>query len=273
MPSPTRPKIELIAVLCAALLAPAASADDGWEATLTPYLLLPGVEAKLRFDLPAGDPEVEEGPSEVLALINMAAMLKGEARNGRLIMMFDWLYIDLGDVQSVLRDVEFPDGTVPVNASVMVDSAASFDGFAVLLAGGMRLLDEPSYSFDAYGGVRTLNLSAAWNWTITGAIASPGNSYSFASSGEVEDVSENWDALLGVRGRWQFGAELSAFGVADHGWGDGSSSWQWALGLGWQRGQLGAEIAWRELGWRGIGAESVGELRLYGPAFGVSWAF
>jgi hypothetical protein len=244
-----------------------------WQGSVTPYLLLPGVDADFGIDAGGGAPEVGAGPSGVLSMINFVVMLKGEARRGRTFVFADWMYLDLGNVDSVVRAVEFPDGTVPVGASLTLDSDASFDAFMVMGGGGWRALDAPRGNIDLYGGLRTLNFSSSLRWTLTGAITSPGGGYSFPTSGELASNSETWDALLGARGAWRFAEHWSAFGFGDHGWGHGSESWQWGFGLRWQPRAVSLEVAWRELGWLGLGDDNSGTLRLYGPAFGATFTF
>ncbi len=248
-------------------------AGDNWRFALTPYLFLPGVEAEFGIDASGGAPAVGSGPSDVLAWINLAVMLKAEARRGGAFTFVDWMYLDLGNVDSVVRSVDFPDGSVPVGASVTVDSDASFDGFMVMFGGGWRVVDDAAGELDLYGGARTLNLSTSLRWTLTTAITSPGGGYSFPLAGEIGASDETWDGAIGVRGAWRFGERWRAFGVADHGWGHGTESWQWGLGLSWHPNATSVELAWRELGWQGLGDDQRGRLRLYGPAFGATFRF
>lgn len=264
--------LALIVALAGASTA-AEPASDEWRVSVTPYLLLPGVDAEFGMDGPSGSPEVDGGPTDVLALINFAVMLKAEARSGRGFVLVDWMYLDMGEADSVVREVEFPDGTVPVGASLTVDSDASFDGFMVTLGGGWRALERPTTELDLYGGLRTLNLSASLRWTLTAAITSPGGGYTFPIAGSIESNDETWDALVGARGSWRFAEDWRAFGFGDHGWGHDTESWQWGLGLSWRPGSASFELAWRELGWHGLGDSGAGDLRLYGPAFGATFRF
>jgi hypothetical protein len=254
-----------------------AGADDsavgGWQLELTPYLMLPGVEASIGLSSPDGDPSVDSGPSDVLALINMAVMLKAEARRERVFLFVDWMYLDMGNADSVIGAIEFPDGTVPVGASLTLDSDASFDGFMVMVGGGYRVLDEARGELELYGGVRTLNLSTSLSWTLTAAITSPGGGYTVPASGEIGGVSESWDAVLGVRGALHLAERWRAFGLADHGWGDGTASWQGVVGLRWLGDSTAIELAWREIAWERIGPEKQGSLRLYGPVIGATFRF
>lgn len=251
----------------------ASAADDDWSVSLTPYLLLPGIEASLGYDAPAGDPDAEAGPSDILSTINFVVMLKTEVRHGRGFSFVDWMYIDLGNVDSVVRDVQFPDGTVPVGASVTVDSDAYFDGFIVMFGGGYGLVEDDAFDLDAYGGLRTLNLSAGLRWSLTTTITSPGGSQTFPLSGVVEDSSETWDVVLGARSSYKLGDDWTVFGLADYGWGHESSSWNAMLGVRWRWGDASIDGGWREIAWEGIGESSHGRLRLFGPIIGATFRF
>ncbi len=269
------PRGTLLALVlaCASVAVAAEPAPEEWHLTLTPYLLLPGVDAYTGIRSPDGTPDVDSGPSDILSLINFTVMLKAEAQSGRRFMLVDWLYLDMGNVDSTVRAIEFPDGIVPISASVMLDSDASFDGFMVMLGGGYRVVDDPAWQFDAYGGLRTLNLSSSLRWSFTTSISSPGGAHSFPASGEVASNSEVWDAVLGARGAWLIDERWRLFGVADYGWGDHSRSWQWTVGISLRGESTSVELAWRELAWLGLGDDQQARLRLFGPAIGATFRF
>lgn len=259
-----------------AALAPvgiAAAAEDDWSLQLTPYVLIPSVEASLGFQAPGGSPEFGAGPTDWLELINAVAMLQAEARRGRAFVTFDWMYLDMGNVDSVVRSVEFPDGTVPVGASATLDTDTSFDGWTVMVSGGYRVLDGEQAWLGLYGGLRTLNLTSGVRWELTATITSPGGSASFPASGATEVHDETWDAVLGARGAWRFGEHLGAFALADLGRGDGSSSSQWTVGALWHFDNASVELSWRDVRWEGLFVADRGELELYGPVIGATFRF
>ena len=260
--------------LCLACATAQAQDADDWTIAVTPYVLLPGVDAELGVSGPGGgSPAIEVGPTDFLALVNFAAMVKVEARHGRGFTFVDWMYLDLGDANSVVRQIDFPDGSVPIGVGVVTDTDASFDGFTVTLGGGWRFYESGPLELDAYGGLRTLNTSASFSWSFTTTISSPGGGYTFPQSGALEHSDETWDAMTGLRGRWLLGDGWRAFGVVDHGWGHETESWQWALGTSMQKGSISLELAWREIGWAGLGGSGTGKLRLHGPALGATFRF
>jgi hypothetical protein len=262
-----------LALLLVSTAARAADAED-WTVAVTPYILLPGVDAELGVSGGGGgSPSIEVGPTDFLALVNFAAMLKVEARQGRGFTFVDWMYLDLGDADSMVREIDFPDGSVPIGVGVATSTDMSFDGYTVALGGGWRFYDEGAIELDAYGGLRTLNLSASLRWTFNTTITSPGGAYTFPSSGLLEDTDETWDAMVGLRGRWDLGDGWRAFGAGDHAWGHETESWQWSLGVSKQKGSISLELAWREIGWAGIGGSGAGKLRLHGPALGATFRF
>lgn len=263
-----------VGALGASLCAAPVPAEEGWALSITPYLMLPGVDALVGIESPGGGaPSVGAGPSDAASLINMAVMVKAEARREREFLFVDWMYLDMGDANSVIAAIEFPDGTVPVGGTLTLDSDVSFDGFMVMAGGGYRMLEAERSTLDLYGGIRTLNLSTSLRWALTAAINSPGGGYTFPATGQLEGSSDAWDAVVGLRGSLRLAERWRAFGVADVGWGDGSDSWQAILGLSWRAENTSIEFAWREIAWHGIGQAQGSSLRLYGPEIGATFRF
>jgi hypothetical protein len=264
----------LVCAAASALAAPAAPATDAdWSLQLTPYVLIPSVEASIGYQAPAVSPEVGAGPTDWLELVNAVAMLQAEARRGRTFVTVDWMYLDMGNVDSVVRSVSFPEGTVPVGASATLDTDATFDGWTVMLSGGYRVVDDDRAGLDLYGGLRTLNLTSGLRWELAASVSSPGGSASFPASGAVEMHDETWDAVVGVRGDWRFGDHLGAFALADLGRGDGSGSSQWTVGAAWRFDTASVELSWRDIRWEGLFAAAGGALELYGPVVGATFRF
>jgi hypothetical protein len=262
-----------LAAAALTLLAGTARAEDEWTLQLTPYVLIPSVEATLGYQAPGGSPDVGAGPTDWLELINAVAMLQAEARRGRVFVTFDWMYLDMGNVESAVRSVGFPDGTVPIDASANLTTDATFDGWMVTLSGGYRVVDGEDLDLGLYGGLRTLNLTSGVRWELTASVTSPGGSHTFPASGAVEVHDETWDAVVGARGTWRFGERFGAFALADLGRGDGTESAQWTLGASWRFASTSVELSWRDIRWRGLFAAERGELALYGPVVGATFRF
>ena len=251
----------------------ATAAPDDWALQLTPYVLIPSVEASLGVTGPGGAPDVGAGPTDWLELINAVVMLRAEADRGRGFITLDWMYLDMGNVESVVRSVSFPDGTVPVSATANVDTDTTFDGWTVMLSAGYQVVDAARSSLGLYGGVRTLNLESGLRWELTASVTSPGGGASFPASGALERQDETWDAVVGARGAWRFGDRLTAFALADLGWGDGSGSSQWTVGASWRFEAASVELSWRDIRWEGLYAADRGDLELYGPVVGATFRF
>ena len=78
----------------------AQAANDGWTFSLTPYLWLPTIEGKLRYELPpgSGDPTIGVGPTDWLELLNYAALVSGSARKGRYSITSDFVYLSMSKI-------------------------------------------------------------------------------------------------------------------------------------------------------------------------------
>ena len=83
-------------IFFAALLAasPLVQAQEQWTYSLTPYVWLPSINGKLKYEIPpgaGGAPEVDTGPNNYLEHLSMVLMLAGEARKGDWAIFTDFI--------------------------------------------------------------------------------------------------------------------------------------------------------------------------------------
>jgi hypothetical protein len=101
----TIPGLALAATL--SLVAPHAGAQtaapnppaDRWTFSVTPYLWLPGIDAKLNYGPPAAGsptPNVGVDADALLRALDFGLMFNGEARRGRWLVATDFNYGDVG---------------------------------------------------------------------------------------------------------------------------------------------------------------------------------
>lgn len=118
-------------------------ADSSWEFRITPYAWLTGLTGDIsKGPLTLG---IDQGFSDIVDDLNMAAALQMEARNGRWGIMADGFYADIGTAAET-RSALYGEGKVGLKQ------------FLGELALAYRVYEGPNSFVDLYGGFRYNNL-------------------------------------------------------------------------------------------------------------------
>lgn len=268
---------------CVALSGPGIGAQeraDRWVFSVTPYLWLPGVEAELRHGPPpgsGGSPNVGVDSGSLLGSIDMAAMVAGEARRGRWVIVADGIYLDLGRSSSIVRSVDFDPGRGPVNVTTTaLDAGTSTElrGTLFTLLAGYAAITGAAATLDVMAGVRGLRLKAGTDWRLSAAVAGPAGGTEFAREGSVEGSDELLTGIVAVRGRARLGAGgWFADYHADVGSGSSARTWQLAAGLGHAFGWGDAVVGYRRLHYRAGGARLIERFDAAGITLAARFSF
>jgi hypothetical protein len=259
--------------------APAEAADDlydgGWHFSLMPYIWLPNVNTKLRFDnLPPGQGSTADSESDsggLLQHLDFALMFSAEARNGRWAILTDFAYVDFSKEDSSLTSVT-GGGRLPIARQQNVDTNLSLTGFIWTLAGSYTALRTESFTLDVVGGARYLFVRAELEYDVGVTLTGPG--FTLQRSGTLAREAHIVDGIVGARGIWKFGrTPLFISYYADVGAGTSDLTWQAIVGLGYAFSWGDIRLAYRHLSYEQSGDRMVRELRLSGPAFGVNFRF
>jgi hypothetical protein len=257
----------LVAALAAAIAfaAPAAAQDED-HFTVTPYIWLPNIDGNLRFNIPPGadgSPNVEVGPNDYLENLEMALMIAGEARFGRVSAFTDLIYLDFGTQGSSVVSVTGPLGNeLPID----IGSEVEFKGLLWTLAGGYELVHGDNFTLQAFGGVRYLSSEADLNWTLSGPLNQ------FPQSGATDRDTETWDGLVGVRGEGRAGNWIFPY-YLDVGAGDSDLTWQALAGVGYRWGWGDLRLSYRHIAYEQGDGELIEDVAFSGPAIGASFRF
>jgi len=226
-------------LICSA--ATAQEAQSGWKFSAMPYVWLPGIKADLKYGPPSGgssSANVSANESDVLSNLQMAFMIAGEARKGPWSIATDYMYLDLGNIDSKVKSVDFNPGSGPVNVSTSQlggSSETSFKGSIWTLAGGYAAINTPSATLDVIAGFRYLGLEASSEWSLNAAVTSPNGTQTFNRTGGVKKTTDITSLIVGAKGRVNLGQGGWFIPYyADIG-GDGSNyTWQIAAGVGYE---------------------------------------
>ena len=207
---------------------------------------------------------------DVIDSLEFAFMGSLEARKGRWGVYSDFMYSSIGDSNDNYRQGNFGLRDLPAEIKASVD--VDVDTYFVTAAGYYRAIDSGRMSLDILFGTRYIDVKQTIEWEISGDIsgqALPGRN----GKGEVE--VDNWDALLGVRGRIPLGENtpwLIPYYI-DVGTGDSDLTWQASTGIGYEMGTWGIALTWRYLSYDLDSGSAVADLDFSGPAAVVEFAW
>jgi len=254
--------VPMAAALCATAAVSPAQAADEWQFDAALYVYLPSIGGETTFPQGAGS-DITLDTSKILDNLKMTFMGTLGARKGRWGAFTDVIYFDLGNTKSATQDFTVGGTRIPADASAAVD----FDLKTTVwtLAGTYRALDDARMPVDVFGGARMLDIKQRLAWTLSGNVASipvPGR------AGNLSADATNWDAIVGVKGRYALGAEGRWFVpyYLDVGTGQSTSTWQAMAGLGYSFGWGDVVGAWRYLGYNMKSGQKVESLNANGGA-------
>jgi len=274
--STARKRIYLLplAVVVAALLASTgalaqqtAGEAEPWQFGLSIYGWFPNIYGQTAFETPSGDSEFEIDIGDILDNLQFVLMGTFDVRKGRWGILTDGIYMAVGASESGTRKASIGRRGLPVNATADVD--LDLKSWIWTLAGYYRAVDQNGLTLDVVGGTRYLDVEQEVEWGITGnvgSIAVPDR------KGEAKASLSNWDALIGVRGRFAFGADKAWFlpYYLDVGAGESDFTWQGIAGIGYAFHWGEVVAAWRYLYYDLPSSKEIDDMNFSGPQIGVT---
>ena len=209
----------LIVLLIGYSPAQAESQSDGkWHFQIAPYAWLAGQKGTVATlpGLPPADIDVDFY-DDIWGNINLAGMLVGEVRKGRLGLFADIVY----------TDIEMED---PTPLGIFYSAVTSrTKSWMVSAAGLYRLAENPNRFLDLILGVRY--------WSVDSELTLKGPQFPFLSERGISNSEDWFDPLIGLKGMSAIGKSKAfisgGFGIG--GFGIGSDLfWDASINLGYQ---------------------------------------
>jgi hypothetical protein len=247
-------------------LAPApavAQTSDAWQFGAAVYVYLPTVSGSTRFPSSGGGSDINIDGSTILDKLKMAFMGSFEARKGAWGGFTDILYVNLGDSKSGIRDMTIGGNQLPAGASANADYDVK--GTVWTLAGSYRAIPDVRQPLDVFAGARMLDFKQKLAWQLSGNVGSVPLE---GRAGIREARKQNWDAIVGVKGRVTLGSEGKWFVpyYLDVGTGESDLTWQALTGIGYSFGWGDVVASWRYLDYKMKSGSNIESLNFNGPA-------
>jgi len=256
--------------MCATLLSGAAAAhaqtDDAWRFQATIYGYLPSINGKTTFPPEGGSNAVSVDLGDIFNL-KFAFMGSLEARKGAWGAFTDAIYLNLGSSKQGSTSFRIG-GALPVG--VAADVNFDLKGWLWTLAGTYRAVARPDYSLDTFAGVRMLDINQQTRWQLSGNVGAVPIA---DRAGNRETSNQNWDAIIGVKGRVAMGESSRWFApyYLDVGTGQSDFTVQAMAGVGYSYPWGDVVAAWRYIGYEMKSGKPIEKLNFNGP--GVAAVF
>jgi len=246
-----------------------AAAGNPWQVGLSIYGYFPTMGGTTSFPtLPSNpSPGINVDAQTILDHLKMTFMGSLDIHNGRWGGFTDVLYVNVGATKSKTRDFHVADQPASLTADLSLD--VKITGWTT--AAEYRLATgDPAFTADLLGGVRLLNVKNSLGWSFSGAA---GSHPLEGRSGNTVVEQSVWDAIVGVKGTYAFGAERKWFVpyYFDIGTGQSKLTYQVAAGVGYkyQWGEVAA--VWRYIDYDMKSGKPIQSVSFNGPQIGATW--
>lgn len=243
---------------------------DGWQSNLTLYAWFPGFSGSTNFPTGEGGPAINVNAENILENLKFTFMGTLDVHNGRWGVFNDVIYMNVGTNKSDSRDFSIGGGGVP--ASLTASLNYDLKTWVWTVAGEYRMISSPAYTMDVLAGARMINLEQTLDYGFSGDL---GNTAISGRTGSASVSKTNWDAVIGVKGRYAFGDKREWFVpyYLDVGTGQSDLTWQGAIGLGYQFSWGAVSALYRYLDYDFGTGSKVEDLSASGPQIGVTFSF
>ena len=241
------------------------SLPDTWKFDAYIYGFFPQLGGSVTF--PSGTTvNFTVDAKDVISNLKFAAMGWVAAQKGPWGMFTDLIYADIGGSKSGTRDINIGGVVIPVG--VTADLNLDVKSTLWTLAGSYRFLDTPEAGFDLLAGARYIDLKQNLGWQFSadfGPIVGPGR------QGSSEVRIQHWDAIMGAKGRYNFGERREWYVpyYVDVGTGQDQLTWQAFAGLGYRFSWGDVVGVWRYIDYRFYKDDD--SFSMNGPAVGVGF--
>ncbi|HEY7640348.1 MAG TPA: hypothetical protein VH814_11530 [Steroidobacteraceae bacterium] len=244
----------------------AQAADQDWQFRASLYGYIPDIGGETNF--PAGGAEIDIKANDLIDNAKLVGMASFEAQHGRWGAFIDAIYMDIGD--SVSDSSSLGAGQLPLPPGITADASLDITAWVITAAANYRAVETSRSSFDVFAGARLLDAKGDLDWSFNVDLSPFGGP---PQSGSSEASDDKVDAIVGVKGRYQFGADGRWFipYYFDAGTGDSDLTWQAAVGIGYSMKHGDVFAAYRHLDYDLGDGGAIANLDFDGPALGLAY--
>jgi hypothetical protein len=251
----------------------------GWSFSFAPYAWLSSIRANIDTRTPGGgraETDIYASFGDVVDHLRFVGMAAAEVRYDRFSILTDFMYMNLGMSRGSAHLAWFepgPGGRIQIPVEAQTSASTGMGTTIWTLAAGYTLSAGPWGNIDAIAGARLLAVDVTTNYTLTADIGRPGGIV-LAKNGSLGVNAENWDAIVGVTGR--FDIPNSNFFVPyyfDVGTGDLPLTWEAFSGLGYHTAMADYSLGYRYLAFENNSGATLKKLEMGGLMAAATFHF
>jgi len=243
-------KLLMLCLLAGMISAPAVSAEETssseWEKTLEVYGWLPNIY----ITTPEQD-HITLTLGELISNLKFMAMLDFGAQKNEWSFIADTIYLHVGG--SSEKTTGDPFGNVDVQVGIRA--------FISTFGGGYEFMNDGRNELHGLAGARYLYLKVPIELDVS---VTPVDK-------KVNWGGDNWDGVIGLKGKSTINEKWYANYYLDIGAGDSKFTWQTKVGLGYQFNKFTGTFGFRYLKWDFGNSSDLDNLTVIGPYVGARW--
>lgn len=243
--------------------------SDEWKFRALVYFW--GADINTRATFPGGNSaDVTLSLKDLLNHLKMAGMGALEVQKGPWGAFTDVIYLNVGGAKATTRDGTIDGVHLPVGATL--NTGGGIKAWVWTTAGSYRVQSSPDLEMDVFGGARLLSLEPTLNYSFNvdvGPFSGPGR------SGSRTVKANDWDAVIGTKGRIAVGSNREWFVpyYVDIGTGDSDLTWQASAGLGYKFSWGDLILTYRYLDYNFKSSSKVDSMTMKGPWLGAAFSW
>lgn len=253
----------VITALCAVSSSVCSAQDlseDRWHWQAAIYAYLPAIGGKTTF--PSSGTDVSVDAQTIIENLKMTFMGTIEGHRGEWGVFTDLVYVDVGDTRSRTRDFTIGGNDLPADASARL--RLDIKATVWTLAAARRVVPDAASPVSLLAGVRLFDVRQTLDWGLSGNVALVPLG---VREGRQSASLSNWDAIVGVKGRYALAPKSRWFlpYYADIGTGESKLTWQLMGGVGYAFGWGDVVGAWRHVDYRMDSGQAIERMNFSGP--------
>ena len=239
--------------------------ESDWDVRAAVYGYFPNIGGTTRHAAPGGG-EIDIDAEDLVRNTHAAFMSAVEAQKGKWGLFADAIYMNVGD--EINGSTTLAKGSIPLPPGITADASLDVEATVLTIAANLRVLDGERSKLDTFAGARGLDAEV----TLDSTLSSPLGPIAQAASSAQRD---NWDAVIGVKGKLNIGERGRWFVpyYVDVGAGDADRTSQASTGIGFTTRWGEVFGTYRYLDYDLKDDSKIADLDFSGPAIGVSYRF
>ena len=251
-------KTFLVCSLALAVSTPAMANDETtsseWKKTFEVYGWLPNL-----YITTAEQDHITLTLGDLVSNLKFMAMLDFGAQKDKWSMGADVIYMHIGGDGETIK-------SGPIGNPINIDVSVGMKAFISTFGGGYQFFGDNGHELHGVFGARYLHIKLPIELDADAEIGPEGNK-------KVTLGGNNWDGIVGLRGKKEINDKWYANYYADIGTGDSDLTWQAKVGFGYHFNKFTGTFGFRYLRWNFDSSGELDNLRVIGPYLGARWTW